>query len=107
MAVRYGVMKNDNYAQKGFTLLEVLLALSLAGLFFGIMGASLAQSAYTQKLLSGRITALVFGAGKLAELEAGGENLTAGVFSRANIAYKWQVSETTGENGDDLVLTVS
>ncbi len=91
----------------GFTLIEVILALSLAGLMFAALSGSFAHTVHTQKLLSGRVTAIILGQGKLAELEAGAESGSSGEFPAPHDDFKWFAAEDSGDDGSvTITLTV-
>lgn len=91
----------------GFTLIEVILALSLAGLMFAALSGSFAHTVHTQKLLNGRVTAIILGQGKLAELEAGAESGSSGEFPAPHGNFKWFATEESGDDGSaTITLTV-
>ena len=86
----------------GFTLLEVILALALAGIIIAVLATSFQQSTTTQRQLAGRVTAAVLGQGKLAELEHGSEAALSGDFLPPYQNYKWSAQEETV--GEEMVL---
>lgn len=85
--------------QQGMTLLEVLLALALAGISAAVLSASFIHAVHTREQLNGRVTAQILGAGKLAELIAGSELGNSGTFPEPYQKYKWTAWEETEENG--------
>ncbi len=90
--------------QAGFTLLEVLVALSLAGVVIAIISGAMLQIVHTQQLLSGRGTALMLGQAKLAELEYQAEATSSGEFAKPYQSYKWRAIEE--DDGAAIILTV-
>jgi len=100
-------MSGNSHSESGFSLLEVLLALMLAGLATAVLAFSYQQAAHLQKSIEGRIVASVLGNSKLAELQEGSEPLDSGSFPAPYQRYRWVAREETDENGRDLiVLTV-
>ncbi|MCL6589765.1 MAG: prepilin-type N-terminal cleavage/methylation domain-containing protein [Firmicutes bacterium] len=92
---------------QGFTLIEVLVAITLAGLAAISMTRIFAQSAFIQHNISQKMTALVIGSGKLAELEYNSEPASSGNFPAPYDKYSWSVFEETGDNDvKTLILTV-
>jgi prepilin-type N-terminal cleavage/methylation domain-containing protein len=89
----------------GFSLLEVLIALVLAGTVLTILASSFIQSAFTQQKIGGRITAAIIGAGKLAELEQGSELSLSGDFLPPYQDYNWFASEETAPD-ESIILTL-
>ncbi len=90
----------------GFTLLEVLVALSLAGTIIAVLAQSFMQSAFTQQKIGGRVAAMVVGAGKLAELERGAELALSGNFEEPYENYKWYASEDTAPD-ESVIITLT
>lgn len=102
-----GVMNGNNRGESGFSLLEVLLALILAGTTTAVLAFSYQQAVHLQKSVEGRVTAAVLGGSKLAELQEGSEPLDAGVFPVPYQRYRWAAREEADGNGRELiVLTV-
>jgi prepilin-type N-terminal cleavage/methylation domain-containing protein len=100
-------MTDRHKEQSGFTLLETVAAVALAGLVIGILAQVLLQSTYTQKQLAGRVAAAVLGTGKLAELARGAESATSGVFPEPHRQYRWSChTEKLGNGLEQLELEV-
>jgi prepilin-type N-terminal cleavage/methylation domain-containing protein len=100
-------MEQQARTRSGFTLLETVAAVALAGLVIGILGQVLLQCTYTQKQLAGRVTAAVLGAGKLAELTRQAESGTFGEFPEPYRQYRWSCRTAALGNGiEKLELTV-
>lgn len=95
--------KNKLLQMSGFTLFEVLIALSLAGLVIGVLAESFNHSRFMQQHLEGRITALVLGEGKLAELAQDSEPASSGEFARPYNDFKWVAQEESAENGTKVI----
>jgi prepilin-type N-terminal cleavage/methylation domain-containing protein len=92
---------------QGFTLIEVVVAVTLAGLVTVSMAKLFAQAAFTQHNANGKVTALIIGAGKLAELEYNCEPASSGDFPAPYKRFSWIVYEESGENDvKTLILTV-
>ncbi len=92
-------MKTVNKIAAGFTLIEVIIALTLAGLAIAALAGTLSQAVYLQKSLEGRVNATTFGQGKLAELESGAENASSGDFILSNHKLRWSSREESVGNG--------
>ena len=91
----------------GYTLVEVILVLALAGLMVTSLSASFVQSVFIQKKLAGRLTAMVLGEGKLAELEQGSEPTNSGNFPKPYEKFTWVEQEETADDGTKVIhLTV-
>ncbi|HEX3044735.1 MAG TPA: type II secretion system protein [Bacillota bacterium] len=90
---------NKTRSGNGFTLVEILIALSLSGVMITIITASFLQSTHTARLLDGRVTAMVIGAGKLAEVEQGSERGDGGQFPPPYNAFTWKSIEMENEDG--------
>jgi prepilin-type N-terminal cleavage/methylation domain-containing protein len=86
-------------AQKGFTLLETIVAVALAGLALGVLTQVFVQSTYTQRQLAGRVMAVVLGTGKLGELACRADTSNSGVFPAPYQQYHWSFQTTTLDNG--------
>jgi prepilin-type N-terminal cleavage/methylation domain-containing protein len=84
------IMKNRVKTRAGFTLLETVAAVSLAGVVIAILVQVFVQSIYTQKQLAGRVTAVILGAGKLNELVRQAETAAFGVFPVPYQHYRWE-----------------
>lgn len=89
----------------GFSLLEVLIAIVLSGTVLTILASSFIQSAFTQQKISGRVTAVILGVGKLAELEQGSELTLSGDFLPPYQNYNWYAEEETAPD-ESIILTV-
>jgi prepilin-type N-terminal cleavage/methylation domain-containing protein len=101
---RMGARSGREY---GYSLLEVLVALALAGLTTGTIALAWQQSIHLQSLLDGRVTATVLGMSKLAELEAGSEKLSSGEFPPPYERYRWIAQEEGTASGSTVVnLTI-
>ncbi|HYH05165.1 MAG TPA: type II secretion system protein [Bacillota bacterium] len=96
-------MPNKFKAEKGFTLLETIAAVAVAGLVIGILAQVLMQCAYTQKRLEGRVTAQVLGSGKLSELIWGAESASSGVFPEPYRNYRWTSRTEMLDNGMEKI----
>lgn len=93
--------------EQGYSLLEVMLALVLAGVGTAFMALSYQQAAHLQRLLEGRIVAEVLGSSKLAELEAGSELVSSGEFAPPYQQYTWSTQLDETQQGLPIVdLTV-
>jgi prepilin-type N-terminal cleavage/methylation domain-containing protein len=92
-------MFNNRKTQSGFSLLETIVAVTVAGMVLGVLVQTFLQSAYTQKQLAGRVTAVVLGSGKLAELAAQAETSTSGIFPAPYQRYRWSCRTVTADNG--------
>lgn len=97
--------RNNPGKTGGFSLLEVLVALMLAGTVLGILASSFMQSAFTQQKIAGRVSTAIIGAGKLAELEQGSELSLSGDIVAPYQNYKWFASEETGPD-DSVIITL-
>lgn len=97
--------RNNSGKTGGFSLLEVLIALMLAGTVLTILATSFTQSAFTQQKISGRVIAAIIGAGKLAELEQGSELSLSGDFAEPYKNYNWFCAEETAPD-DSVILTL-
>ena len=86
-------VKSSLSFNSGFTLIEVLLALTLAGLIIGVLAGSFQQATVSQQILNGRVAAVTLGQGKLAEIVAGIEKASSGEFMVSGKKYRW-VSQT-------------
>jgi prepilin-type N-terminal cleavage/methylation domain-containing protein len=95
-------VKNEK-RQLGFSLFEVLAALTLLGVVTTVITASFLQSTATQQHSKGRLTALVLGESKLAELLCGAEEATSGQFEAPYKAYSWESQSDEAEGGMALV----
>jgi prepilin-type N-terminal cleavage/methylation domain-containing protein len=89
--------------QSGFSLFEVLAVLSLMGMITAVIAASFLQSTATQKQLTGRLTAMVLGESKLAEVLSGAESNSSGEFEAPYDAYSWEFQSEPQESGMSLV----
>jgi prepilin-type N-terminal cleavage/methylation domain-containing protein len=92
----------------GFTLIEVILALSLAGLIIAVFSGTFVQTVFTERQLAGRVTGLIIGQGKLAELELGSEPASSGRFDPPYESFHWFSKEETADDGSQRIhLTVT
>jgi Tfp pilus assembly protein PilV len=85
--------------QSGVSLLETIAAVALAGLVIGVLAQVFVQSAYTQKQLGGRVTAVVLGTGKLNELARQAETAASGAFPAPYQQYRWSSQTETLAGG--------
>lgn len=93
--------------QTGFSLIEVMIALFLAGLVTTVLAASFMQSIYTQRLLAARAAIVVLAQGKLAELTVGSEQASSGEFPKPYSKYHWRSrEETDNANNHFIILTI-
>ena len=91
----------------GFTLFEVIVALMVLTLAISALLGSFRQLVYTEEQLRGRVTALIIGRGKLAELEQGSEKGSSGVFAVPYSRFSWSCrEETAADGGSRLILTL-
>jgi prepilin-type N-terminal cleavage/methylation domain-containing protein len=90
----------------GFTLIEVVLTLVLAGLAIAVLSKALLQSIYLQKVIDGRITAVVLGRSKLSELEAGSERDSSGEFPTPYQQFRWMATTEFKNGNNEIRLTV-
>lgn len=90
---------NKLTSQSGFSLLEVLLAVTLTGLAAAVLTGSFLLATHTQKQLNGRAMAQILGASKLAELTAGSELTSSGVFPEPYQRFYWTSREEKAGNG--------
>ena len=97
---RYG--KND-----GFSLLEVLVAITITGLVITVLSGALIQNSRNQHLLEVRAVSQILGQGKLSEIISGGESGSFGDFTAPYDHYHWSTSEETLPDGyTKISLTV-
>jgi len=88
--------------------LEVLIALGLTGLLTTMAVAATLQVKNTQELLNGRVTAMVLGASKFAELQSGSEQASSGNFAEPYSGYRWYAHEETTENNvKRIIITIN
>ncbi|HEX3046449.1 MAG TPA: prepilin-type N-terminal cleavage/methylation domain-containing protein [Bacillota bacterium] len=100
-------LRQKGKRDQGFTLIEVVVAITLAGLVTASIAGLFAQSAFTQHNVNQRVTALIIGAGKLAEIEYNSEQGSSGNFPAPYQSFNWFVYEETGDNDvKTLILTV-
>ena len=71
-----------SFVRNGFTLVEVLAALVIMGVAFGVLAQGLASAARSSSVSQAYTRAVAVAAGKMAEVEAGAYALTAGVTER-------------------------
>jgi prepilin-type N-terminal cleavage/methylation domain-containing protein len=95
--------KERNNNQFGFSLFEVLAVLTLMGMILVVITTSFIQSSATQRQLTGRLTALVLGESKLAELLNGAEAASSGKFTDPYAKYSWESQTESGESGTSVV----
>lgn len=88
-------LKNES----GFTLLEVVAVLALAGVMTAVIVNSFLQSSFTQQQLTGRLTAVMLGEGKLAELINNAEADRNAKFPEPYKDYSWSAETDTLDNG--------
>lgn len=92
-------MQNKNENVAGFTLLETVAATALAGLVIAVLGQVFIQSAHTQKLLNGRVTAMLLGSSKLNEVVRQAEPNSSGTFLPPYQDYHWECQTQKGDGG--------
>lgn len=97
-------VRAQNKKSMGFSLMEVVVAITITGLTVSTLAGTFLEIARTQHLLNGKVTAMIIGRGKLAELELGMEKSTAGTFDRPYERFGWKVSEEETENGQLLLM---
>ena len=97
------MLRNKSGGTGGFTLIEVVLTLTLSGTVLAILASSYMQSAYTQQKIAGRVSAAILGSGKLAELEKGSELALSGDFYAPYDNYHWFATE---EKSRDESVTI-
>lgn len=91
----------------GFTLLEVLIAITITGLLIAVLSNALIQTNQGQHLLEERLTAVIIGGGKLAEIVYGSESGLSGDFAVPYQKFKWNASEESLQDGSTKInLTV-
>lgn len=101
------VTKKVSVKKNGFTLVEVVLVLALASLMMASLSSSFIQSVFIQKKLAGKMTALILGEQKIAELEHGSEPTNSGGFPKPYTDYTWVAQEETADDGTKIIyLTV-
>lgn len=95
-------------SQRGFTLLEVVAALTLLGVGLAVLYAGYAQASYMENRAVEQGLALVLARAKLAQAEAGEESGREGSCEGA-AGYRWFISrDPFGETGlDRLAVKVS
>jgi prepilin-type N-terminal cleavage/methylation domain-containing protein len=93
--------RNNN--QSGFSLFEVLAVLTLMGVILAVITTSFIQSSATQQQLTGRLTAMVLGEGKLAELLNAAEAASSGQFDAPYSKYSWESQSEAQESGMSIV----
>jgi type II secretion system protein I len=99
--------KNKITTTTGFTLLEVLIAITITGVVIGVLSTALIQTNSAQHLLEERLTANIIGQGKMAELICGSEPGLSGDFAKPFQKYKWIASEESVKDGSKkITLTV-
>jgi prepilin-type N-terminal cleavage/methylation domain-containing protein len=100
-------LKNKSTTNKGFTLVETIMAVTLAGLTIAVLATSFINAVHLQKILEGRVTVIVLGESKLAELIGESEKSGSDVFPKPYANYKWLSQEETCEDGSTkITLTV-
>lgn len=92
-------MANRSKSESGFTLLETVAAVALAGLVLGVLAQVFLQCGFTQKQLEGRVTATVLGASKLNELAHNAEAAASGIFPKPYQQYRWNSQTERLSNG--------
>lgn len=103
-----GFRQKQVTGSQGFTLFEALLAITLSGLVIAFLAGSYIESVHTQQALSGRITALLLGRSKLAELVQNSEPASSGVFDKPYAQFQWSASDEKSPDLDiqTVLLTV-
>ena len=92
---RIRIPKNNDPENSGFTLLEVLIAITIAGAMIAILSSALMQTNQNQHLFQERFMAMINGRSKLAELIYGSESGSSGDFTVLRTQYHWYASEET------------
>ncbi len=94
--------------QRGFTLLEVVAALTLLGVGLAVLYAGYAQASYMENRAAEQGLALVLARAKLAQAEVGDESGREGLCEGAE-GFRWSISrDPLGETGlDRLTVRVS
>jgi type II secretion system protein I len=99
--------KNKLTATAGFTLLEVLIAIMITGMVMAVLSTALIQTNSAQHLLEERLTAIIIGQGKLAELIGGSEPGLSGDYTKPFNKYHWTAAEESEKDGSKkITLTV-
>jgi type II secretion system protein I len=91
--------KNKDLQETGFTLLEVLIAITITGLLIAVFTSAFVQITQNQSLLKERMTAVMIGRGKLAELIYGSEIGLSGDFAEPYQRYQWIATEESLSDG--------
>ena len=100
--------QNKKVRNRGFTLLEALIALGLTGLLTTMAVAATLQVKNARELLKGRVAAMVLGASKFAELQSGSEQASSGNFAEPYSGYRWYAHEETTENNvKRIIITIN
>jgi type II secretion system protein I len=92
-------LKNSDTENSGFTLLEVLIAITITGAVIAVLSSALMQTNYNQHLYEQRFMAMMNGRGKLAELICGSDSGSSGDFKVFGTQYYWYASEDTLPDG--------
>ncbi|HEX3044527.1 MAG TPA: prepilin-type N-terminal cleavage/methylation domain-containing protein [Bacillota bacterium] len=95
---------NQDRTNAGFSLLEVLIAITITGLIISIISNALMQNGRNQKVLEERVTAQILGQGKLSEIIYGSESGSAGDFAAPYQKYHWYASSETLPDGYTKIL---
>jgi prepilin-type N-terminal cleavage/methylation domain len=91
----------------GFTLLEVLIAITVSGLMIAVFANAFMQIGRSQHLLDERMTARVIGNGKMAEMLYGSEPGLSGEFAAPYQNFRWNAAEESLADGSTRIdLTV-
>ena len=99
--------KNKITATAGFTLLEVLIAITITGVVIAVLSTALIQTNSAQHLLEERLTAIIIGQGKMAELIFGSEPGLSGDFDKPFQKYQWHAAEESEKDSSKkITLTV-
>jgi prepilin-type N-terminal cleavage/methylation domain-containing protein len=95
--------KNKDWLENGFTLLEVLIAITITGLLIAVFADTFVQITQNQSLIKERVTAVMIGRGKLAELTYGSEVGLSGDFTEPYLKYHWTAAEESQVDGSKKI----
>ncbi len=94
--------------QLGFTLLEILIALSIAAVGFGAVSRSLYQNIHVAERLSNKLVATWIASNTLAEMHIARQYQLSGGFNndREMGGQRWRVESDYSTTGDTEVVRV-
>lgn len=93
------IPQNQCESSGGFTLLEVLIAITITGLVIAVLSNALIQNTQNQHLLQERQIALVLGRSKLSEIIYNSESGTFGIFDDPYKKFHWYASSENLPDG--------